>query len=145
MNLFRRDYVKIVSMEPTPSPYSIKVKVNEQLADSEAENYTKDDDLTDAPEYVRKLFSIEGIQGLYRVVDFITIQRNPRIAWEDILPHVKAALGTEGEITDLFSKAVDEHDEAFGDIKVEIQMIRNIPKQVKLTQGDGEQRIALSE
>lgn len=52
--------MKIVSMEPTPSPYSIKINENETLKDGEAENYTNDDLLTEAPEYVQQLFNYEA-------------------------------------------------------------------------------------
>ncbi|HLR42552.1 MAG TPA: conserved virulence factor C family protein [Pseudogracilibacillus sp.] len=136
--------MKIISMEPTPSPYSLKVNVNESLADGEALNFTEYDDLTNAPQYIQDLLKIEGVKGLYRVIDFITIERNPRVEWEAILPKVREVIGSDEETEDLFSKAVTTSDEeAFGEVKVEIQMIRHIPTQVKLTEGDTEKRFAL--
>lgn len=137
--------MKIISMEPTPSPYSIKINLNQSLKDGEAENYNENDDLTKAPEYIQLLFDIEGIQGIYRVVDFITIQRNPRIEWENILSKVKEVIGVKDESIDLFSKAVNknETDEAFGEVSVSVQMIKGIPTQVKLNQGEEEQRFAM--
>src|SRR5690625_5912744 len=90
-------------MEPTPSPYSIKVNLNETLENNQTENYKQSDDLEVAPTYIQELFTIHGIKGLYRVVDFITIERNPRVPWEEILPEVRKIIGTEEETTDLFS------------------------------------------
>lgn len=134
-------------MEPTPSPYSLKVNIDETLADGIFENYTAKDDRANLPEYAKTLFAIEGIKGLYRVTNFITIERDPRTNWEAILPQVKAAFGAEAIEGDaLFLGVGDtESEEAFGQIKVEIQMIRHIPTQVKLTKGDMEKRFALPE
>mgnify|MGYP000866752809 FL=1 len=80
--------MKIISMEPTPSPYTMKINVDETLADGQTENYKLEDDLSEAPEYIQQLFAIEGVKGIYRVVDFIALERHPRVAWEKILPEV---------------------------------------------------------
>src|SRR5690625_4919634 len=87
--------VKMSSIEPIPSPHSIKINVREQLPDGETLNFKLGDDLSDAPNYIVELFKIDGISNIYRVVDFITIARHPRVAWEEILPAVRATLGTE--------------------------------------------------
>lgn len=135
--------MKIVSMEPTPSPNSMKVNVSERLPDGQALNYQLNDNLNEAPDYIQKLFNIKGVTGLYRVIDFVTIQRNPRVPWEEILPNVRKVLGTVEDATDLFSKAALEVEESFGEVKVSIQMIRDIPTQIKLQAGDTEKRFAL--
>ncbi len=139
--------MKIISMEPTPSPYSMKINVNETLPDGQTENYKSTDDLESAPDYIKKLFAINGVKGLYRVIDFIALERNPRVSWEEILPEVIKVLESEAETTDLFSKAVNSSDneDTFGEIKVFIQMFRNLPTQVKLQEGEKEQRFALPE
>src|SRR5690625_3912774 len=115
-------------MEPTPSPYSMKINVNETLPDGQTENYKSTDNLESAPDYIKKLFAINGVKGLYRVIDFIALERNPRVSWEEILPEVRKLLGSEAETTDLFSKAVNSSDneDTFGEIKVFIQMFRNL-------------------
>src|SRR5699024_4514296 len=102
--------------------------------------------LASAPSYIKDLFAINGVKGIYRVIDFITIERNPKITWEDILPEVRNVLGADHETDDLFSHAVTQtEEEAFGEVKVEVQMIRNIPTQVRLTEGEEEKRFALPE
>lgn len=138
--------MEIVSMEPTPSPYSMKVNLDERLEDGQSYEYKLTDDLVEAPQYVRDLFEIEGIKGLYRVVDFITIERDPRVEWEVILPRVTEAIGSVAQADDLFSQAISTHSEdAYAGIKVSIQMIRNIPTQVKLQEGKIEKRFGLPE
>lgn len=74
--------MKIKSIEPTPSPYSMKINVTETLPDGQTENYKLGDDLTDAPTYAKQLFEIEGVKDLYRVIDFIALERNPKVPWE---------------------------------------------------------------
>ena len=76
-------------MEPTPSPYSMKINVSETLPDGHTENYKSTDNLDDTPDYIKKLFAINGVKGLYRVIDFIALERNPRVPWEEILPEVR--------------------------------------------------------
>ena len=126
--------MKIVSIEPTPSPHSMKINVNETLPDGENYNYRHDEDLTDAPEYVQK-----------RVVDFIALARAPKVPWEEILPQVREVLGTEETIEDFHFTETITPKRDFGEIQVYIQFFRGIPIQVKLEEGDEEIRFGLPE
>ncbi|GIO27267.1 conserved virulence factor C family protein [Ornithinibacillus bavariensis] len=135
--------MKIVSIEPTPSPYSMKINVNVEMPDGKTENYKLGDDLSQAPSYIQALFSINGVKGIYRVIDFIALERDARTPWEEILPEVERTLGSvEAESSQLVNtnSSVDEH---YGEIKVFVQMFRYIPIQVKLEEGDHEYRFGL--
>lgn len=139
--------MKIVSIEPTPSPHSMKINVTKQLSDGKTLNFKKGDDVTNAPTYIKKLFEIDGIINIYRVVDFITIARHPRTPWETILPAVRNVLGTvetEQSTTEQFTQQ-DQTDHAFGEVQVYIQMLRGIPMQVKVDNGEEERRFGLPE
>ncbi|MEN1968087.1 conserved virulence factor C family protein [Lentibacillus sp. N15] len=139
--------MKIVSIEPTPSPHSMKINLDERLANGHTENYKRDDELIDAPDYVKQLFDINGVKGLYRVIDFIALERNPRVSWEEILPAVRDVLGSAEENTDtdqLFTNHMST-DDHYGEVKVFIQSFRHLPVQVKLQDGENEQRFALPE
>src|SRR5690625_1870263 len=139
--------MKIISIEPTPSPHSMKINVNEHLEDGETLNYKSGDDLSKATEYIQKLFEINGISGIYRVIDFITIQRRPRVEWEDILPKVRDLLGgaTNEAIEDIFAPSSQSSEDAYGEINVFVQEFRNIPMQVKVEEHDHEKRFGLPE
>ncbi|MGM8365242.1 conserved virulence factor C family protein [Virgibacillus sp. W0181] len=137
--------MKIVSIEPTPSPHSMKVNLDESLPDGETYNYQSKDEGKTAPPYINKLLQIDGVKGLYHVLDFITIQRNPRIKWEEILPEVRELLGATGELTENFIAAGNPETAPYGEVKVFLQMFRNIPMQVKLEDGDTELRFGLPE
>jgi hypothetical protein len=138
--------MKILSIEPTPSPHSMKINVNEHLPDGETINFKLDDHIDDAPDYIKDLFKINGITNIYRVVDFITIARHPRVAWEDILPAVQETLGTV-ESSPAIKNPTKQHevDNSFGEIRVFVQMFRGIPMQVKLEEGEEETRFGLPE
>lgn len=137
--------MKIVSIEPTPSPHSMKINIDKELDDGVAFDYKDSDDLTDAPEYIKNLFTINGIKGIYRVVDFITIQRHPRIAWEDILPEVREQLGdtSGGALEDIFAPTSTKEEDTIGEITVYLQQFRHIPMQVKVEEHDRERRFGL--
>lgn len=137
--------MKIVSIEPTPSPHSMKVNVDEILSDGENQNFQLKDDLSSAPAYIKSLFEIEGIKGLYQVQDFITLQRNPRVKWEVILPEVRNVLGSSETMTEAFTTEQSPVDDHFGEVKVFIQMFRKLPMQVKLEDGEKEERFGLPE
>src|SRR5699024_10764234 len=123
----------------------MKINVDEQLDDEVTFNYKETDDLSEAPTYIQDLFTIHGVKGIYRVIDFITIQRNPRVPWEDILPAVRNQLGgaTNEAIEDIFAPSTEQHNDTFGEVNVFIQMFRNIPMQVKVEENDQERRFGL--
>ncbi|SEQ81090.1 conserved virulence factor C family protein [Piscibacillus halophilus] len=134
--------MRIVSIEPTPSPYSMKINLNESLPNGQTEEYKQNQDLSEAPDYVKKLFAINGVKELYRVIDFIALERNPKVPWEEILPKVKEVLGSddEGESTEEASSSAEEN---FGEIKVFIQKFKHIPMQVKVEEDEEEKRFGL--
>ncbi len=124
----------------------MKVNVDEKLPDGQTENYKRDDEMQEAPAYVRDLFQIDGVKGLYRVVDFIALERNPRIPWEEILPAVRQALGSsEQQEEEKQETNAGQQEEAFGEVHVYLQMFRYIPMQVKLEEGEVEKRFGLPE
>ena len=137
--------MKIISIEPTPSPYSMKINLDKRLAEGQSETYKRDDDLTNAPKYVKDLFQIEGVKELYRVIDFVALERDPKVPWEDILPKVKNTLGAADEDVSHLIGNVNQAEESFGEVNVFIQMYRHIPMQVKTEANGEEKRFGLSE
>ncbi|MFD2923339.1 conserved virulence factor C family protein [Halobacillus naozhouensis] len=137
--------MKIVSIEPTPSPNSMKINLNEELPSGDTRNYKQGDNFDSAPSFIPQLFEIEGVKGLYHVADFIALERHPKVSWEAILPEVRAVFGSEKELDGTSQKDEQTFDDSFGEVKVFIQMFRGIPMQVKLENGDEEKRVGLPE
>ena len=134
----RREKMKIVTIEPTPSPNTMKVVVNEELPFGKAFNYTKDN-AVEAPQVIQNILAIEGVKGVYHVADFLAVERNAKYQWETILANVRIALGENGETTEgQVAQTIDHYGEVF----VHVQMFRGIPLQVKVFDSISEHRIS---
>ncbi len=132
--------LKIKAIEPTPSPNTMKINLDEELPMGKSHNYKKDT-AANAPQVIQAILQIEGIKGVYHVADFLAVERNAKFDWKQLLPQVRQAFGEKAVEAASIAK-IDEH---FGEIKVEIQMFKEIPLQVKLTDGTNERRFGLPE
>lgn len=132
--------MKIVTIEPTPSPNSMKIVVNEPLPDRKSFHYKSIDETT--PPLMKKLLAIEGVKALYHVADFIALDRHPKVAWEQILPKVREVFGDNDVDHVVVQKQTAD---AFGEVQVFVQFFRDIPMQIKLVAGDEEKRVGLPE
>ncbi|WP_071461225.1 conserved virulence factor C family protein [Bacillus massilinigeriensis] len=131
--------MRIVSIEPTPSPNTMKVSLDEELPMGKSSNYKKDT-VERAPDIIKAILHIEGVKGVYHVADFLAVERNARFDWQEILRQVRRIFGQEqGEANKLDHRS----KENFGEIKVQVQMYKGIPMQVKLSDGDEERRFGL--
>lgn len=133
--------MKIKSIEPTPSPNTMKINLDEELPMGKSNNYKKET-MEGAPKVIQEILKIEGIKGVYHVADFLALERNAKYDWKELLPQVRMAFGEETGDKGALGKAVDEH---FGEIKVQVQMYKGIPLQVKLTDGTEERRFGMPE
>lgn len=133
--------MKIKSIEPTPSPNTMKINLDEELPMGKSNNYKKET-MEGAPKVVQDILNIEGIKGAYHVADFLAIERNAKYDWKDLLPQVRRAFGEEGEDEGNSQQLLDDH---FGEITVQVQMYKGIPLQVKLTDGTEERRFGMPE
>ncbi|MBS4209830.1 conserved virulence factor C family protein [Bacillus sp. FJAT-50079] len=131
--------MKIISIEPTPSPNTMKINLDEELPAGKSNNYKKDQS-EGAPLIIQNILAIEGVNGVYHVADFIAIERNGRFSWEEILPQVRQAFG---ENVENYEVATDQFDEHYGEVNVQVLMFKNIPTQVKLLTGSEEKRFAM--
>ncbi|WP_079509472.1 conserved virulence factor C family protein [Mesobacillus jeotgali] len=133
--------MRIVSIEPTPSPNTMKINLDEELPMGKSNNFKKDS-AAGAPEVVLNILDIEGVKGVYHVADFLAVERNAKYDWKIILPEVRKAFGEEAEEAGDGKPDINEH---FGEIKVLVQIYKGIPMQVKLTDGTEEKRFGLPE
>ncbi|OLO42508.1 virulence factor [Alkalihalophilus pseudofirmus] len=134
-------YIKTI--EPTPSPNTMKLILSETLTEGKRNNYTKEN-AVDAPDFVQKMFTIEGIKGVYHVADFIALERNAKFDWKEILPKVREVFGETSGPTNS-AQAMKESEQSFGEVRVQLQMFKQIPMQVKVTDGEREVRVGLPE
>ncbi|MEW9501837.1 conserved virulence factor C family protein [Jeotgalibacillus marinus] len=130
--------MKILSIEPTPSPNTMKVILDQALPEGKSNNY-KRDDADQAPDKIKTILSIEGVKGVYHVADFLAVERHPKMDWQQILPHVRETFGEAREDVDP-SHQIDEH---FGEVQVQVLQFKGIPLQVKLLDGMSDKRYGL--
>lgn len=131
--------MKIKAIEPTPSPNTMKVIIDQELPFGKSHDYKKDQ-LDGAPKEVRDILAIDGVKGVYHVADFLAVERISKFDWENILADVRNAFG-EGE----GSEGNVEIDEHFGEVYVHVQEFKGIPLQVKVFDAHAEERFAMSE
>ncbi|MBY6035017.1 conserved virulence factor C family protein [Fictibacillus nanhaiensis] len=131
--------MKITGIEPTPSPNSMKINLDETLPGTERHNYTKDKDQA-APEFIKEILRVEGVKSIYHVADFIALERNPRAKWEDVLAGVRKVFGQEEASPSLEHNTEEEE---ITEIMVLVQMFRGLPMQIKLKTEKEERRVGL--
>lgn len=137
--------MKLLSIEPTPSPNTMKLNIDEKLPFGVQRAYSREN-RDSAPETMKKLLEIEGVTGLFQTADFIAIERKSTADWQKILTQVRDILGEEAAGQGQPAAIPGAADEAaFGEAQVYIQMFRNIPMQVKVTSGTEQIRAALPE
>ena len=131
--------MKIVTIEPTPSPNTMKVVMDQELPFGKSHNYKKDN-IVDAPKEIQAIFAIEGVKGVYHVADFLAIERIAKFTWETILAKVENIFGAENDASNVEEKLL-EH---YGEVYVHVQQYKGIPLQVKVFDSESESRYGLS-
>ncbi|MCA1058416.1 conserved virulence factor C family protein [Rossellomorea aquimaris] len=130
--------MRILSIEPTPSPNTMKVLLDQELKAGKSNNYKKGE-AEGAPPVIKDILSIDGIKGVYHVADFLAVERNAKFDWQELLPKVREAFGEDARKQESESP-MEEH---FGEVNVSVQMFKGIPMQVKVTDGEQEKRFSL--
>ena len=84
--------MKIISIEPTPSPNVMKLNLDEHLPPGVRWTYTQEN-VAEAPALFRKLVAIPGVKSLFRTADFLSIERKAKADWQVILSEVSEIFG----------------------------------------------------
>ena len=71
-----------VQTEITPNPNSLKFLPGKKVSNSGSYEITKKDDVNN--ELVRNLLSVNGVEGVFLGEDFISINKDDAIQWNDI-------------------------------------------------------------
>ena len=137
--------MKLVSIEPTPNPNSMKLNLDESLPKGVSRTYTADD-CGGCPDYIDKLLNVPGVKSLFHLADFIAVQRDPHMDWQGILARARRALAGDKEVgTGNAAEPIEAPKATFGEVRVEVQMFRGIPMLLKLSAGNETHRQALPE
>ena len=112
-----------VQTEITPNPNSLKFLPGKVVSNSGSFEVTKKDKTNN--ELIQNLLSINGVEGIFLGKDFISINKNDEISWDEI-KHIVISF-----INDFYSqgkqfvinKNLDEVDENLSDIEKKIVKI----------------------
>jgi len=132
--------VKIITIEPTPSPNSMKIVVDTELPFGKSYNFTKDNK-DQATGEAAAILAIEGVKGVYHVADFFAVERNAKYAWEGILASIRQVLGEEVQEENETQVA----SEFYGEVYVHVQFYKQVPLQVKVFDNQREHRVSCGE
>lgn len=139
--------MKIVSIEPTPSPNVMKLNLDESLSSGKSYNFSQAN-MGQAPDYIQKLLLIDGVKGVFQVLDFISLERHPKADWQAVLSKAREVLGEadgKSQIAPVSGEAESTAADSFGEVTVYIQKLKNIPIQVKCVKDGEEVRVGLPE
>ena len=129
----------ITSIETTPNPNSMKVNFDEAIGKSETYTPAQKDS---CPHPLKPLLDINGVQSIFVCHDFLTINRDPRMAWTLILEAATLILGGSESISNTIEQ--QRHTaEKEGQISVFVQTFRGIPIQVKAIGLGIEKRVSI--
>ncbi len=133
--------MKIKLIEPTPSPNTMKLHLDETLESGIRKTYTLENERS-APPIVARLLHIEGVKSVFHTADFMAIDRKGGADWPAILSGVQEVFGTR------FEQPIDSDIEDaaghFGEAQVFVQFFRGIPMQIRVKSGLQEERIGLA-
>jgi cvfA/B/C family virulence factor/scaffold Nfu/NifU family protein/HEAT repeat protein/PBS lyase HEAT-like repeat-containing protein len=135
--------VKLLSIETTPNPNSMKLNLDESLAKGVAITYTREN-LGDCPAHIEKILVIPGVSSIFRVADFMAIQRKPTAEWEDILSQARVVL-EDATLNNTKQEAAGTSDRKWREVMVSVQYFRDLPMLVKVSSGNETTRLPLPE
>ncbi|MBP2002442.1 hypothetical protein J2Z69_003515 [Paenibacillus shirakamiensis] len=134
--------MKIVFIEPTPSPNSMKLHLDETLAAGIRKTYTLEN-VRSAPVWIQDLLKIHGVKSVFHTADFVALDRKSSADWSDILASVQEQFGQEG-VESAWSPEQASDAIHYGEAQVFVQFFRSIPMQIRVKSGLQEERISLS-
>lgn len=135
--------MNIVSIEPTPSPNTMMLHLDERLEDGIRKTYTLDNERS-APAFIRQMLHIPGVKSVFHTTDFVALDRKGNADWSVILGEVQNRLGQQGIDLD-WIESEDGSGEHFGEAQVFVQFFRGVPMQIRVKAGVKEERISLSD
>ncbi|MBW4662039.1 MAG: virulence factor [Drouetiella hepatica Uher 2000/2452] len=145
--------MQLLSIETTPSPNCIKLNLNGVIS-TKALTFDKGGNQTEAPVLAQQLLTIEAVQSVFFVQDFITLTRQGNAEWQPILAQAARLIGVAQEAdAKLLAQVAPPQTQSqvqsaanLGQVEVAVQVFRAIPVQVRATAADGQQaRVALPE
>lgn len=79
--------MEIIRIEPTPNPHTMKITVSEEKEDMKSATYKEES--SEAPDFINNILKLEGITSVFHALDFISVDKSPRVDWEVLIPQIE--------------------------------------------------------
>lgn len=83
--------MNITAIERTPNPNSMRVVFDTELPGLKSFNYKKSDAET-AQEPAASILKLDGIEGIYHVMNFMAVEKNGDVEWDVLIPQIEKAV-----------------------------------------------------
>jgi hypothetical protein len=130
--------MKLCSIETTPNPNCMILRVDENFGDRSVTIEASDPNLEGAPQVARDLLGLSGVRSVFLARDFITLTRSGGADWKPILEGAGRLLG-EGEGT----RAPDRVSVELDRVEIAVLEFRGLPSQIRATSATMQAREAL--
>lgn len=119
------NYLDVYS-ESTPNPETMKFVFNRMILPNQTADFTDASQCSHSP-LAKNLFEFSFVNGVFIMNNFVTITRQPGIAWEEIVPIVKEFLKAYVQADEpILNEAIVEVEKDFGDDNAIVNQIKEI-------------------
>ena len=109
-----------VQTEITPNPNSLKFIPGKVVSNVGSIEITKNDDVNN--ELIRNILSVNGVEGIFLSKDFISVNKNNEISWDEIkhivISHINEFYASGKEF--VINKDLNKQTESFDEIEKRI-------------------------
>ncbi len=82
---------KVLKVTETPNPQALKFHMDCRVIGKGSLSFARPQD-AQGNETARALFEIEGVESVFYIQDVVTINKNPKKSWDDLIPPVADVL-----------------------------------------------------
>jgi Fe-S cluster biogenesis protein NfuA len=80
-----------IQTEPTPNPQTLKFIPGVTVMQEGAADFRTSDDATASP-LAERLFGVDGVEGVYFGLDFVSVSKHENVEWHHIKPAILGAI-----------------------------------------------------
>lgn len=80
--------MEIVRIEPTPSPNTMKITVNETKQEMKSSTYKEITE--DTPAFIARVLELENVTSVFHALDFISVDKSAKAEWDTLIPEIEA-------------------------------------------------------
>lgn len=91
--------MEIISIEPTPSPNTMKITVSEEKEDMKSATYRKASD--EAPAFINRVLELEDVSSVFHAMNFISVDKSPKADWETLIPEIENTFNADSNDSDV--------------------------------------------